>query len=62
MKVPGRRRKFCGLNFSGYPKQIIWLTSSRLEEGRKIEGAAFGREKAPRRQLADGKNNANVDL
>jgi hypothetical protein len=61
MKVPGCRRKVCGLKlFLDIPKQIIWLTSSRLEERRKIEGAAFGRKKAAKRQLAEGKNNANV--
>lgn len=35
---------------------------NRLEERRKVKGAAYyERKKAARRQLADAKKNANVD-
>jgi large subunit ribosomal protein L13Ae len=48
--------------FLDISRHDIWLTSSRLEERRKVKGAAYyERKKAARRQLAQAKNDANVD-
>jgi hypothetical protein len=63
MEVPGRCGKVSGHKFPfRIHARISGLMSSRLEERRKVKGAAYyERKKAARRQLSEAQTDAKVD-
>ena len=62
MWLSGTSKHHRGCSHEGQSVERFSLTACRLEERRKVKGAAYyERKKAARRQLSEAQRNASVD-